>query len=177
MIVVLCGYMGAGKSLIGKKLAQKLGYDFADLDDEITKRENLEISEIFAHKGEIYFRRKEIETLQYFLKMSQNTVLALGGGTPCYGDNLNLIQNNPNTKMVYLKVSLDGLTERLFPEINKRPLLKEIKDVDQLYDFIRKHLFERQYYYLQSDFKVDCTSLQPDEVVDKIIGEANLSHS
>lgn len=169
MILILSGYMGSGKSLIGRKLADKLNYSFIDLDQEIVKRENLEISEIFAHKGEIYFRRKEIETLKHFLKMAKNTVLALGGGTPCYGSNLELIQNNPQTKHIYLKVNLDTLTERLFAEREKRPLIKGIATKDDLNDYIRKHLFERQYYYLQSDFNVDSSISDPDIIVEKII--------
>lgn len=169
MIIVLCGYMGSGKTLIGKKLSQELGIDYKDLDKEIELRENLKIEEIFDQKGEIYFRRKEIEVLKSCLEREENYVLTLGGGTPCYGNNLEIIKNNPETILVYLKVNLDVLTERLFTEKEQRPLIKDISSPEDLNDFIRKHLFERQYYYMQSHFNVDNSLNHPDDTVEHIL--------
>lgn len=168
MIIVLCGYMGSGKSLIGRKLANELGFSFQDLDDEIEKEEKMKISQIFSEKGEIAFRKIEIDVLERRLKSEKNLVLALGGGTPCYGNNLETIKSNPDTHMIYLKVNLDTLTQRLFSERAKRPLLHEMDNEDKLYDYIRKHLFERQYYYMQSDFFVEASAKTPAEIVTAI---------
>lgn len=170
MIIVLVGYMGSGKSLIGKTLAEKINFDFKDLDHEIELTENQKISLIFQNKGEIYFRKKEIEVLKEQLKASSNTVLALGGGTPCYGNNLEWIKNNPNTMMVYLKMNLNSLTERLFAEKDHRPLIQNTRTKEDLNDFIRKHLFERQYYYMQSDYRIDVSERSPESIVEEIVG-------
>ena len=94
MILVLMGYMGSGKSTIGKKLSEVLMYNFIDLDDYITKRESLSIQDIFETKGEIYFRKKETEYLMEVLWEESNIILSLGGGTPCYGNNLKIINDN-----------------------------------------------------------------------------------
>jgi len=169
MIIVLCGYMGSGKSLIAKKLAEEISFDFMDLDQEIEKNQEMKISEIFSTKGEISFRKTETEVLKTCLNTKKNTVLALGGGTPCYGKNLQIIKENPNTTLVYLKVNLETLTNRLFSEKDERPLLKTIESKEKLDDFIRKHLFERQYYYMQSDFKVESSTLSPAEIVKEIV--------
>lgn len=169
MIIVLTGYMGSGKSLIGKYLAEKINFEFRDLDNEIEISENQKISQIFENRGEIYFRRKEIEVLKEQLNTSSNTILALGGGTPCYGNNLELIKNNPETYMVYLKMNLDSLTNRLFAEKDSRPLIQRIQTKEDLNDFIRKHLFERQYYYMQSDIRIDVSERSPDSIVEEII--------
>ncbi len=169
MMLVLCGYMGSGKSLIGRKLADKLQTDFLDLDEEIATDQKMSISEIFQQKGEIYFRKTEMKVLQKTLSASTDGVLALGGGTPCYGNNLELIKQNPHTELIYLKMNLESLTERLFKERDQRPLIKDFDQPEQLEDYIRKHLFERQFYYLQSDIKVEATHASPAEIVQNIL--------
>ena len=93
MKIVLLGYMASGKSSIGKKLAKILNVPFVDLDDLISEKEKLSIPEIFKTKGEIYFRKKEIENLENFFQKDK-FVLAVGGGTPCYGNNMDLINDN-----------------------------------------------------------------------------------
>ena len=94
MILVLMGYMGSGKSTLGRKLSEILGFSFIDLDDFITTNESMEIKEIFNKKGEIYFRKKETEYLTKLLEENNDLVLSLGGGTPCYGKNLDIINNS-----------------------------------------------------------------------------------
>ncbi|MBB4119781.1 shikimate kinase [Mesonia hippocampi] len=150
MKTILCGYMGAGKSTLGEQLAKFSGVKFYDLDHEIEKQEGKKISEIFSKKGEIYFRKVENEVLKVFLNRKENYVLALGGGTPCYANNLSLIKENPNTQLIYLKLSIAELTERLFLDSYRRPLIQHLTNRENLEDFIRKHLFERQQYYMQS---------------------------
>jgi len=171
MKIVLCGYMGAGKSLIGKKIAKKLSFHFVDLDKKIADREQLGIPEIFAEKGEIHFRKTEASLLRETLNSEENMVLALGGGTPCYGQNLQWIKDHPETILIYLKMNLQALTDRLFEERKNRPLISNVDTRDALEDFIRKHIFERRYYYLQSDYTVDCSTASPGEIVMEILAE------
>lgn len=169
MKIILCGYMGAGKSLIGKNLAKTLPFHFVDLDDEIAKDQNLNISEIFAQKGEIFFRKTEAKVLREILKSEKNSVVALGGGTPCYGQNLQAMKKCPEAILIYLKMDIQSLTDRLFKQRNCRPLIKALENREKLEDFIRKHLFERQYYYLQSDYTIDCSSASPEESLEAIL--------
>lgn len=168
MNIVLLGYMGSGKSLIGKKLSQSTGLDLLDLDTYIEQKEKKSISLIFSEKGEIYFRKKETFYLIELLKTSKNTIISLGGGTPCFGDNIKHITENNNSKSVYLQTSLDVLTDRLFNQREKRPLIKHIDDRVLLNDFIRKHLFERSFYYNQADYKVRTDGKTGEEISKEI---------
>lgn len=167
MKIALCGYMGSGKSTVSQLLAKKNELAFVELDNEIEKKENLSISEIFSDKGEIYFRKKESLVLQDTLALAKNAVISLGGGTPCYGNNLELLKNNKEVKLVYLKVSPQNLTQRLFKERENRPLIANL-DEEKLEEYIRKHLFERQFYYLQSDFIIDANNKTLEELVKEI---------
>ncbi|MCL4148551.1 UNVERIFIED_CONTAM: hypothetical protein GTU68_041866, partial [Idotea baltica] len=115
--------MASGKSLIGKKLAESLNFKFIDLDDYIEIKEKLSISEIFSNYGEIYFRKLEHLTLKALISDNQNCVISLGGGTPCYSNNLDLLLNNSEIKTLYLKVSITNLLDRIFKEKSKRPLI------------------------------------------------------
>ncbi len=149
MKIILLGYMASGKTSVGKKLAKRLNLSFIDLDEYISQQENLSIPAIFNEKGEIYFRRKETYYLKELLNNSQNFILALGGGTPCYGDNLKLINSYSNS--FYLKRSLESTYIKLSKSKNKskRPLIATISNID-LKEFIAKHLFERSPYYEQA---------------------------
>ncbi|HET8885672.1 MAG TPA: shikimate kinase [Salinimicrobium sp.] len=169
MKIFLCGYMGAGKTTIGKLLAQKLQIPFADLDDVIENSEQKSIPQIFETKSEIYFRKKETEVLMRFLEEKKNIVLSLGGGTPCYGQNLQLIKDNPEIQLVYLKSSAENLTGILSREKNFRPLIQHIQSPEDLLEYIQKHLFERNFYYNQSDFIVSIDNKTPQKVVAEII--------
>lgn len=159
MLIVLIGYMGSGKSVIGKMVASKNGLSYLDLDTYIEEKEHLTVSEIFKTKGEIYFRKKEREYLKELLDTKSNLVLALGGGTPCFGDNMDLVlEATPN--VFYLKATVQTLLDRLVSEKTQRPLIKDIADAD-LPEFIQKHLFERNFYYLRAPkiVKVDQVSV------------------
>lgn len=148
MSIVLIGYMGSGKSTIGRKLAEIVKSEFIDLDDYIQKKENLTIPEIFETKGEIYFRKKEHFYLKEVLQRN-NVILALGGGTPCYGSNMDVILNAKGAQSLYLKSSIPNLVQRLIPEKAQRPLIAHLKTDEELIEFIGKHLFERSFYYSQ----------------------------
>ncbi len=168
MILALIGYMGSGKSLIGSGLAKSLSYQYLDLDDYIEIQEKKSIKDIFQEKGEIYFRKKEALYLKEVLENQNNTIISLGGGTPCFSGNLELIKSTENTKSIYLQTSLEELTRRLFEEREKRPLIAHLNTVEDLKDFIRKHLFERSFYYNQSDYKVVTDQKNADQICDEI---------
>lgn len=173
MKLILTGYMGSGKTAVGKALAAQMNLIFIDLDDEISLREKKTISEIFADSGEIYFRRRESQVLKELLEQEKEYVLSLGGGTPCYGKNLQEIKNTPQLKMVYLKTGLLQLKERLLNEKDQRPLIKDLKSSEVLEDFIRKHLFERTFYYNQSDIIINTDEKSVIAVVKEIEAQLN----
>lgn len=168
MKIVLIGYMGSGKSSVGKRLAEVLGLPFRDMDVEIEKQEDCSISEIFSRKGEIYFRKIENKILKELLSQPKSYVLATGGGTPCYGDNMDFMIK-ADVITVYLKTPLEVLTSRLVLEKDNRPLLAHLETEDELNDFLRKHLFERVYYYNQSKHVVENISKNIEETVEKIV--------
>ena len=166
MSVFLIGYMGSGKSTVGKQLAKNTGMKLVDLDHEIERKENLKIPEIFAVKGEIYFRKKESEVLLQQLNEEENAIISLGGGTPCYGNNMK-IALEASESVIYLKVSIPGLVLRLSKEKEFRPLIKNIPD-EELPAFIGKHLFERNIFYNQANLVIECDGKSPEQISEEI---------
>lgn len=142
--------MGCGKSTIGKALAQKRNIPFIDLDFYIEEKENKSISEIFKTHSEIYFRRKESEYLEEILNKKSNFILSLGGGTPCFGNNMKLISQSESISF-YLNYNATTLASRLAHEQEKRPLISHLEPCE-LKEFINKHLFERNPYYTKADY-------------------------
>ncbi len=141
--VVLMGYAGSGKSTVGKLLAEKLLVKHLDLDDFIEQKEQKGISDIFKEKGEIYFRKLEHQLLVEVLDQAEFMVLSLGGGTPCYANNAEIIANSPHLSF-YLHANVPTLVSRLGDEIRSRPLLAEVEDLPS---YIGQHLFEREHFY------------------------------
>jgi shikimate kinase len=166
MIISLVGYMGSGKSHISKILSEKLDFKLIDLDKEISRRHKLTIPEIFEKKGEIYFRKLERETLEEILASEENVILSLGGGTPVYYNNMEII--NHNSKSVFLRASVGTLSERLLKQKEKRPLIATISD-ENLAEFIAKHLFERNGFYNKAQINVITDAREPDDIVNEII--------
>ena len=160
MIVVLIGYMGSGKSSIGRKLSKKTGYTLVDLDDFIVEKEEASVKEIFESKGEIYFRQKEEEYLIELLQTKEDIILSLGGGTPCFGKNMDLVLDSKDTKSIYLRGSVPKLTEKLFLKKSKRPLIANIETKEAMAEFIGKHLFERSPFYSRAEFQVSTDNVQ-----------------
>jgi shikimate kinase len=142
-----------------------------DLDEEISKREQKSIPQIFEDSGEIYFRKIESQVLQEIIKSPVNLVLSLGGGTPCYGKNLGLIKGNSDSRLVYLKVGLEELLRRLAAEKKGRPLISHLDSLEALENFVRKHLYERSFYYNQSDFIIDTDGKDVEESVAIILSK------
>ncbi|MDG2193997.1 MAG: shikimate kinase [Polaribacter sp.] len=166
MKIVLLGYMASGKSTIGKVLSQKTNMDFIDLDAYIEKKEALSIAELFASKGEVYFRIQEGRYLKEILASQQDTIISLGGGTPCYGDVMKMLLQTGITT-VYLKASIGTLEKRLQSEKNTRPLIAELSK-EKLTEYIGKHLFERASFYEQSSIKIQIDSKSVATIVSEI---------
>lgn len=157
--------MGSGKSHVSKILSEKLNFKLIDLDKEISKRNKMTIPEIFDKKGEIYFRKLERETLEEILASEKNVILSLGGGTPVYYNNMEII--NHNSKSVFLRASVATLAERLSKQKEKRPLIANIAD-ENLAEFIAKHLFERNDFYNKAQISVITDSRTPDDIASEI---------
>ncbi len=168
--IVLMGYMASGKSTVAQLLASKLNFMVVDLDDYITKTTGLKINEIFKLKGEIYFRNLESRFLKELLQQKKQFVLALGGGTPCYGDNLKVIKEQAYS--IYINLPITTLVKRLETEKHQRPLIANLNDTN-LIKFVSKHLFERQVYYNQAQIIIPAKGLKPEEICQKIIKQLN----
>lgn len=166
MKIVLLGYMASGKSAVGKVLAAALNSQFIDLDEFISAREQLSITQIFETKGEIYFRKKEGVYLQELLNLNQSSVISLGGGTPCYGNNMEFIENK--SASFYLKASIDTIFERLKNETSQRPLVAAI-GTENLKEYIAKHLFERAPYYEGANHTILVNNKNVAQIVDEIL--------
>lgn len=165
--VVLLGYMASGKSTIGKLLAEELNLPFKDLDSEIEESVSMDIPEIFEQKGELFFRKKETEVLTELMQSDRAFVLALGGGTPCYGSNLEII-NEQTVNSIYLKLTIPSLIKRIVNEKNQRPLVATISN-DDLPEFIGKHLFERNTYYGEANQTINCDGKSVDAIIQEVI--------
>ncbi|GAA4897359.1 shikimate kinase [Flaviramulus aquimarinus] len=171
MIIVLIGYMASGKTSLGKKLAEKLNYNFIDLDDFIEEKEKLSVSDIFKTKGEIYFRKQESFFLKELLNDNSNIILSVGGGTPCYSNNMQDILNADHVTSIYLKASISTLVKKLIKKKDKRPLIAHIETEEAMAEFIGKHLFERIPFYDQAETKVTIDDKTKDDIVEDIILE------
>jgi shikimate kinase len=165
--IVLLGYMGCGKSTIANRLSKITNIPYVDLDKSIEERTNLSINDIFEQRGEIYFRKLEREVFIELLNAPDNLIIGLGGGTPCYANNHELLKGD-NILSVYLKASVDTLFERLVSNKSKRPLIANKTD-DEMKEFIAKHLFDRSFYYNQAQYKVAIDGKSKDETTQDIL--------
>ena len=166
MIISLLGYMGCGKTHISKRLSRELNYNFIDLDTAISRKNKLSIPDIFKQKGEIFFRQQERAVLEEILDTHKDVILSLGGGTPAYYNNMEVI--NQNSVSFYLQTSVPILTERLLRQKHKRPLIARIPDED-LPEFIAKHLFERIPFYSKAQFTINTLGRESDAIIAEII--------
>lgn len=148
--VFLIGYMGSGKSTAGKKLARILGYDFVDTDDVISTLVGKEVYKIFMEDGEDAFRQMERSVLVSF-KDRKDTVIATGGGMPCFFDNMATMKRFGIT--VYLQMQATSLMKRLNEAKTPRPLLPKLPP-EELVEYIQQHLAKREQFYINSHLVV-----------------------
>jgi shikimate kinase len=149
-LIFIVGFMGSGKSTLGKKLAQAFDADFIDLDQAIEQKEQKTINEIFEQHGEEYFRELESQTLRN-IHSEKLCFVATGGGTPCFHGNIQWMKNNG--VVIYLNLPAYILTGRLKTEKAHRPLLKNLSDTE-LSDYVNRTLEKRAYFYEMADIIV-----------------------
>ena len=165
--IILLGYMGCGKSTIAQTLSKIITIPFVDLDEYIEKKTNLSVTAIFEKHGEIYFRKVEHEVFLELLNSSETMIIGLGGGTPCYANNHELLKGE-NVVAIYLKASIETLFQRLSANKSERPLIANKND-NEMKEFIAMHLFERSFYYNQAPYKVNVDAKTIDQVVTDIV--------
>ncbi len=167
MKIILIGFMGVGKTTIGKNIADKLNTRFIDIDEAIEKREKKTIKEIFEVYGEEYFRKMENKLLSKLIN-EDNIVISTGGGIVKTEENYNLLTNSDN--VIFLDASVETIIKNVsstIEEINKRPLLKNSKD---LYKTINTLLSERYEKYKNvSNININTDDKNIDEVVSQIL--------
>lgn len=165
MRIYLIGYMGSGKSTLGRRLSKHLDLQFVDMDHYIEERNCKTVPQIFAEEGEAEFRKKERKALEELAEFT-HIVIATGGGAPCFFDNIDLM--NKSGKTVYLNINPKILADRLLTSKTERPLIKG-KSRDELVTFIDETLRKRNEFYLQAQYQIT----EPDidlVVVEKMIG-------
>ena len=165
--IFLLGYMGCGKSTLGIELSKQLKIRFIDLDYYIEEQENTSISSLFKEKGEFYFRKIEKNALNHLLSDLEPAVIGLGGGTPCYYDNMDRLIASNHTS-IYCHASIPTLAERLLKEKEQRPMIAHIPDLETMQEFIGKHLFERALFYRKATHTLHVDDKSVAEVVDDI---------
>lgn len=151
----MLGFMGSGKSYWGKIWAERSGFTFLDLDQLIENREQATIVDIFERKGEEIFRLLETKMLRD-LARHENCIIACGGGTPCFHDNMNWMNEKGTT--VFLSAPASYLFEKIKSEKAKRPLIKSVNEAELLF-FTEQKLKERQPYYEQAACTLEASDL------------------
>lgn len=163
--IFLTGYMGAGKTTLGKAFARELGLSFVDLDWYIEERFHQTISQLFAGRGEDGFRRLEQKML-HEVGDFENVVVSTGGGTPCFFDNMDYM--NAQGQTVFLDVDEDTLFGRLRVATLQRPILRG-KSEEELRNFIREALTERMPYYAKARYRFDGSRLESCEQISESV--------
>ncbi|HEU4495998.1 MAG TPA: shikimate kinase [Flavobacterium sp.] len=161
--VIIIGYMGSGKSTIARLLSEKMQVKALDLDQIIENHTGVAIKNIFEAEGEIYFRKLESKIFREIMDSDESFILSLGGGTPCYANNHELL-NAGGAVSFYLKCSIETLYQRLHLAKEGRPLIAA-KDEGQLKEFIAKSLFDRSFYYNQASYAISADGRSADEIV------------
>lgn len=163
----LVGYMGCGKSTLGRRLARRLGVAFVDTDAKIEQHEGASVADVFRYEGETRFREVEREVLDRIVAEEAEAVVSTGGGLPTWRDNM--ARMNDAGLTVYLRRDAEQIASRLSPYgRQKRPRLRGLDDA-QLVAFMERDMAAREPYYAQAQLVVDCDVLSDDEVVEYIL--------
>ena len=159
--IILIGYMGAGKTTIGKALSKELGIIFYDLDWYIESRMRKSVAQIFKERGEEGFRQIEHNMLHEVAEF-EDVIISCGGGTPCFFDNMDYL--NQQGQVIYLKAEPEVLYKHLLMGKVERPLLKD-KTPEQLITFIREQLEKREVYYNKAQYTLDVSLMDSYEKI------------
>ncbi len=165
MRVFIIGYMGAGKSTVGKRLANNLDIPFVDLDDAFEARFRYSIPRFFDHFGEKRFREFEHQCLKEIIGEHEEAVISTGGGTACFKNNISLMNKEGIT--VYIKMHPKSLAHRLKRARRLRPVVRDIQN-DGMQAFVEKQLLEREPFYSMAKVTVKGESLDMVELVEAL---------
>jgi len=162
--IFLIGFMGSGKSTLGSSLARKIGYDFVDMDQLIEETAGMTVPGIFSEHGEEVFRKWEHDILLELCQRDR-VVVSTGGGAPCYGDMISIMNEHGTT--VYIKLSPAALKDRLLHSRTERPLIRG-KSEPELLEFINGLLNKREVFYEQATHTVNGLHSDVDEMVERL---------
>ena len=169
-LVFLIGYMGCGKSTLGRRLARRLRVPFVDTDSRVEEREGASVSDLFRYEGERRFREIEREVLDASIAEYPSAVISTGGGLPVWGDNM--ARMNAAGCTVYLRRSAENIAGRLSPYgRRKRPRLQGLND-EELVAFMTRDMASREPFYSRAKLILACDSLPDDELVERIVAYA-----
>lgn len=163
--IFLIGFMGSGKSHWGKELSAKLQIPFFDLDQKIEEKEEKSINEVFEMKGEEYFRLLEKEVLHMLVESHDAFVMACGGGTPCFYNNIDYMNQKGTT--IWINCSTSCLVDRLKDEKEKRPLIKDL-DEEQLHIYVMKKVGDRRIFYQQAKIILTEEEVSVESIIDRV---------
>ena len=166
--LILMGYMGCGKSAVGPLISSQISLPFIDLDRYIEIHEKSSISNIFDDHGEIYFRKKERFYLEQVFLQKSSFVVSLGGGTPCYFDNIDYINLKQDAVSIFLKTSPKELVFRLHKDKMHRPMISHLKSKQELEEYVAKHIFERLPFYKKAKKTIDTDNKSIETIVEEI---------
>lgn len=164
MRIYLIGYMGCGKSTLGKRLSKHMGVQFIDMDHYIEKRNCKTVPQLFEEFGEEGFRERERKALEELSEFT-DTVIATGGGAPCFFDNIDLM--NRTGKTIYLNIHPEILASRLLKSKTERPLIKG-KSREELIEFIDETLRKRNKFYKQAKYEITRPDIDLEELEEMI---------
>ena len=168
MRLYLIGYMGCGKSTVGRKVARFAHLQFVDTDAQVEKAEGSTVADVITYQGEEYFRAVERKVLEQ-TATEDDIVVSTGGGLPTWGDNMEVISQLGLS--VYLRRSPKNIISRLSPYgRQKRPKFRGLND-EELLAFMTSHMAEREPIYSKADITIDCDTMADDEVIDYIMRE------
>ena len=165
MRLYLIGYMGTGKSTLGRKIAKRTELPFLDTDKMVEETEGAVVADIITFAGEEYFRKAERKALEQTAEM-ENVIVSTGGGLPIWGDNMEWIEGHGVS--IYLKRAPEQILSRLSPHgRQKRPKFRGLND-EELLAFMHSHLAEREPVYARASVVIDCSQVSDDEIEERL---------
>ncbi len=165
--VFLVGYMGCGKSTLGRRLSRRLGWRLVDTDHEIEHREGASVADIFHYEGEEHFRQMERRVVEELIASCEPMIISTGGGLPLWEDNMELILRSGLT--VYLHRSAENIASRLSPYgRQRRPKLRGLND-EELVTFMREDIARREARYREAELVLEAERMSDDELVAAVV--------